>query len=174
MNEFTSLYQLLPDLSTDEYDALKEDIAEHGILVPVEQDDEGQILDGHHRKRIADELGITEVPSVVRTGLTEDQKRDHVLRLNLHRRHLTREQRQEIVSRLRSEGWSTRRIAEKIGVDHSTVVRGLTGGANAPPETVIGADGKSYLANRPPCGNRRAVRAFLSRRSSMLDGTRVM
>ena len=37
-------YQLFPDLSPSEYEALKADIAENGVLVPVEYDEDGNIL----------------------------------------------------------------------------------------------------------------------------------
>jgi ParB-like chromosome segregation protein Spo0J len=50
------LYQVLPDLSDDEYAALKEDVRQHGILVPVEVDEDGQIPDGHNRVRVWSEL----------------------------------------------------------------------------------------------------------------------
>ena len=44
-------YQLL---RPEEYQALRDDIAKRGVLVPVEVDkDSGAILDGHHRSEIA-------------------------------------------------------------------------------------------------------------------------
>lgn len=52
-------YQLLPPLSDEEYAALRADIAERGVLVPIVRDQHGNILDGHHRVRIAEDLGIT-------------------------------------------------------------------------------------------------------------------
>ena len=58
------------------------------MLVPVELDEAGHVLDGHHRLRAAAELGLALVPTLVRTGLSEDAKREHALRLNLLRRHL--------------------------------------------------------------------------------------
>jgi ParB-like chromosome segregation protein Spo0J len=86
--EALAAYQILPPLGADEYAALKADIARHGVLVPVELDAAGHVLDGHHRLRAAHELGIAELPTLVRTGLSEDAKREHALRLNLLRRHL--------------------------------------------------------------------------------------
>lgn len=145
-------YQLLPDLSTEEYEGLKAHIAEHGVLVPVEYDDDGNILDGHHRLRACGELGITDWPSIIRPGLTEDEKRDHVLALNLERRHLTREQRQEVVAKLRAEGWSYRRIGERLGVSVGTVHADTDGevfSSEHLPAVVTGADGKTYPATRP-------------------------
>lgn len=81
-------YQLLPDLPADDYARLKADIAQRGVLVPVELDEHGNVLDGHHRVKIADELGI-EYPTVTRIGLAEHEKRLHAVSLNLARRHLT-------------------------------------------------------------------------------------
>ena len=80
-------YQLFAPLKPDEYSALKADIQDRGVLVPVEVDEHGTILDGHHRVQIADELGI-EYPTIKREGWSVREKRRHVLKLNLARRHL--------------------------------------------------------------------------------------
>lgn len=80
-------YQLFDALRPEEYEALKADIAKRGVMVPVELDDDGNVLDGHHRLMIADSLGI-DCPRVVRHFATEQEKREHVLKLNLLRRHL--------------------------------------------------------------------------------------
>lgn len=70
-SESVTGYQLLPDLSDDEYDELKADIAERGVMVAVEYDGDGNLLDGHHRERACHELGIADYPSVVRYGLSK-------------------------------------------------------------------------------------------------------
>ncbi len=101
----------MPDLSEDEFAELKADICERGVLVPVEYDELGNILDGHHRVRACQELGIADWPRLVRAGMTDDEKAEHALTLNLARRHLSREQRQELVATLRQRGWSLRRRA---------------------------------------------------------------
>ncbi len=49
-------YQLFNPLSAEEYAALEADIAKRGVLVAVEQDQQGNILDGHHRVEIAEKL----------------------------------------------------------------------------------------------------------------------
>ena len=91
-------YQLLPALSETEYAALRESIAEHGIRVPIEVDEDGNILDGHHRAAIAEELGI-DCPQVVVSNFdTETAKRTVALLLNLSRRHLTRQQKREVIA----------------------------------------------------------------------------
>ena len=80
-------YQFLPPLSDEEYSALRADIAARGILIPIEFDEDGAILDGHHRAQIAVELGI-EAPTITRRFASEGQKREHVIKMNLARRHL--------------------------------------------------------------------------------------
>lgn len=80
-------YQLFEALRAEEYEALKADIAKRGVMVPVELDEDGNILDGHHRVQIATELGIG-YRTIKREGLSEQEKTEHVLKLNLLRRHL--------------------------------------------------------------------------------------
>lgn len=142
-------YQLFPNLTADEFDALAADIRERGVMVPVEVDEEGNTLDGHHRVMIADSLGI-EYPKVVRDGWSEEQKLTHVIALNAHRRHLTIEQRAEVVTRLRKEGKSLRSIAGALGVDEKTVRNDLSiADLSAMPERIETSDGRSYPASRP-------------------------
>jgi DNA-binding CsgD family transcriptional regulator len=125
-------YQLFPPLSVDERSALRQDIAARGVLIPVEVDDEGIVMDGHHRVEIADELGI-EYPVVVRSGMTEAEKLEHIFALNYARRSLSKDDRQTVIAVCRKRGMSLRAIAAVVGVDHETVRRDLAG-ANAPPE----------------------------------------
>ena len=51
-------YQVMPSLSDAEYESLKSDIAAHGVLVPVEYDEDGNVLDGFHRIKACKEIGI--------------------------------------------------------------------------------------------------------------------
>lgn len=80
-------YQLLDPLRPEELSALRADIQKRGVLVAVEEDEDGNTLDGHHRKQIAAELGI-KCPVKVRRFATEEEKREHVIKLNLARRHM--------------------------------------------------------------------------------------
>jgi len=142
-------YQLLPPLPPSQYEALKADIAERGVLVPVELDETGAVLDGHHRLRAYRELRaagvrVPQYPRVLRHLRSEEAKVAHALRLNLSRRHLGRAERAEVVAGLRQRGWSLRRIGELLGVSHATVRRDLAGGTDEPPALVEGSDGKRY------------------------------
>lgn len=144
-------YQVMPPLTPAEYEALRADIRLRGVLVPVEIDAEtGAILDGHHRVRACEDLGIRNFPRVVRSGLTHEQRIAHALALNLNRRHLDPQARAAAVAALRAQGWSTRRIARETHLSQSTVVRDLHSGDPAgSPALVTGADGKRYAARRP-------------------------
>jgi N6-adenosine-specific RNA methylase IME4 len=118
-----SPFQVMPPLSADEYEALKADIAARGVMVPVEYDEFGAVLDGHHRLQICEELGISQWPRLIRHGLSDHEKRRHARRLNLDRRHLdTAARRKLIEDDLRDEPEaSNRKIASGLGVDHKTV-----------------------------------------------------
>lgn len=151
MQQNTIYEDLLPCLSEGEFEALKADIAVRGVQVPVEYDEHGNILDGHHRVRACRELGIKDWPRIVRVGMTDEEKIEHALALNLTRRHLSREQRQELVTRLRQRGLSLRRIAELLGVSEFTVHRELSGVRFITPENTpeaTGSDGKTYPARQ--------------------------
>lgn len=80
-------YQLFDPLTAEEYAALKADIQKRGIQIPVEKDESGNTLDGHHREQIAAELGI-KCPTVTRRFKSEQENREHVIKINLARRHL--------------------------------------------------------------------------------------
>jgi len=125
-------------------------ILQNRVLVPIEVDEQGNILDGHHRFRICEEEGIREYPFIIRAGLTEEQKRAHVLTLNHDRRHLTAEERDELLRADREAGMSLRMVAEKHGVSHQTVANAAAGVKSLTPDAKVkGKDGKSYPARRP-------------------------
>ncbi|WP_370291531.1 ParB N-terminal domain-containing protein [Nocardioides sp.] len=116
------LFQFLPRLADDEYAALEKSIQEHGIQVPIVVDENASVIDGHHRKEIADRLGI-DCPRRTAADLTDEQKRTLALSLNLDRRHLTREQKRALVlaSIKADPHLSDRQHAERTGADHKTV-----------------------------------------------------
>lgn len=114
-------YQVMPDLTPLEYEALKADIAQRGVLVAVEMDEAGELLDGHHRVRAWNELraegvDVPEYPRMVRKGMSEEQKRNHARSLNVLRRQLTRDQRDEVMRAMRADGATYQEIAAAVGV----------------------------------------------------------
>ena len=49
---------LVPEMSAEDYESFKHIIKEHGLLVKIIVNQRGVILDGHHRFRACQELGI--------------------------------------------------------------------------------------------------------------------
>lgn len=150
--------------------ALRASIERFGVLVPALQDQEGHLLDGHHRTRIAEELGVP-CPMTTVTVRQDADRLEIVRSVNADRRQLTEEQRQEVALVLRREGHSERAIAGALGVPKTTIHRDISqlvqvdqlntravaedessGGAQSPPslpERIVGLSGKSYPARRP-------------------------
>lgn len=142
-------FQVMPALDAATESALRSSIQRFGVLVPVTHDQHGRILDGHHRSRIADELKVKYRIDVVRCA--DDAERHEIARtLNADRRHLSIQQRHEMVADLRREGHSLRAIAGAVGASKDTVARDLaTVSRETVPERVTGRDGKSRPATRP-------------------------
>jgi ParB-like chromosome segregation protein Spo0J len=61
-------FQCFPDLAPWEYEALKASIRRHGVILPVVQDEFGNVIDGHQRRRACRELGILLRPLLPRPG----------------------------------------------------------------------------------------------------------
>ncbi|HEU4568897.1 MAG TPA: ParB N-terminal domain-containing protein [Marmoricola sp.] len=88
-------YQLFDALPAHIEDALRASIERFGVLVPVVKDQHGNIIDGHHRARIAEPLGAPYRVDVVQVA-DEDEAREIARTLNADRRQLTEEQRRRI------------------------------------------------------------------------------
>jgi len=122
----TPYSKLLPPLKTSEHEALAADIAMHGVLHPVVIDEDGNILDGHHRYAIC-----KDAPTVTVPGLSEDEKQAYTIRANLARRNLSSEQtkqvsktQREIAKRLResdAQRWTQEAVGVLLGVARQTV-----------------------------------------------------
>ena len=145
----------LPPLPPEQYAALRDNIAVNGVLVPILVDGDGPvrlIIDGDHRKRIADELGY-ECPEIAKHGLSDQEKRTLARALNLARRQLDQASKRAIVAdQLReTPGRSNRWVGKQLGVHHATVAAvraGLEGtGQIIQLERTLGADNKSRPAS---------------------------
>ena len=76
-------------MGDEEYQELKEDIAERGIRHPLELDLEGRVICGSQRLRALKELNVEIVDVEVVDLETEDEIVKHLIKDNLLRRHLT-------------------------------------------------------------------------------------
>lgn len=152
----TGPYQVCPGMTPAQFDDLKLDIAERGVLTPIDVDGEGRILDGHHRIRACRELGITTYPLFVRTGLCDDiEKRTYARKVNTLRRQLTRAQLRDLIAgQLRdTPQWADARIARALGTTDKTVRatrRRLEATSEIPRLTTFeGTDGKTRPSTQP-------------------------
>ena len=146
----------LPPLSFEDHSALKDNIAVNGVLVPILVDTDGpkrRIIDGVHRKQIADDLGY-DCPEHVCPNLDEAELRTLARALNLARRQLTQEQKRHLIAdQLRETAErSNRWVGKQLGVHHATVasVRAdlhSTGQVDQLDRT-LGSDGKFRPAFR--------------------------
>jgi ParB-like chromosome segregation protein Spo0J len=134
----------LPEIDHDLRERLKEEIRRWGrVLVPIVVDEHDRIIDGEIRQQLAQELGIKDIPRVIVPGLTEEEKHDLRLVLNIYRRHLNREQVRQWVAweLIVHPDHSDRKVAAKIGVSPTTVgkVRATVQVGQSAPR--LGADG---------------------------------
>lgn len=177
----TEPFQLFDALPAHIEDALRASIDRFGVLVPVTVDQHGAMLDGHHRARIADELGV-HYDRLVRDCTDDDERREIARTLNSDRRQLSEEQRLSVTKALREQGHTLRAIAGALGVSKSTVANDVaqlsSDGQLNQPERVKSLDGKSRPARRPQVYARdereqkQAQQALIATSFTMPDGVR--
>lgn len=107
-------------MNESEFASLRADMRDHGYDAdsPVVLY-EGRILDGRNRH----EAALAEGLAPVYRDYNGDQPLEYVVRHNLKRRHLTREQRDEVIRKLRAQGMTLQAVADSVGVSHMTVQR---------------------------------------------------
>jgi ParB-like chromosome segregation protein Spo0J len=111
--------ELLPEMTEDEYRALVEDMREHGQRHPIIVDESGVILDGRHRWRACQKLGVE--PQVRQFEGDDAAKLALILSENFHRRHMTKGQRAMVMALLRPEakmgrGSDEEKVARNVGL----------------------------------------------------------
>jgi|SRR6516162_2194317 hypothetical protein len=99
--EHHSLANLFPEMSKEEFTALKEDIRANGLRVPIVVY-LNQILDGRHRHRAMVDIGrpLTEKDVIEWKPTGSDTPAKYVISQNVARRHLTESQRAIIAAEL--------------------------------------------------------------------------
>jgi ParB-like chromosome segregation protein Spo0J len=118
---------MFPLMEGAEFDDLVADIKKNGLqewIVTYQ----GMVLDGRNRYRACLEAGVEphDEPLVNRTGIeNDDTARAYVISANLHRRHLTAEQKREAIEKLlrAKPETSNNAIAKQVKVDDKTVAK---------------------------------------------------
>jgi hypothetical protein len=90
---------LLPPLSPDEFESLKQSIKQNGQRLPIIVNNQGIILDGHHRFRACQELGIEPKYTITTEEFSDKKLLDEtlfVMDCNLPRRNLNNFQKAEL------------------------------------------------------------------------------
>jgi ParB-like chromosome segregation protein Spo0J len=90
---------LFPEMTHNEYQSLKEDIRKNGLRSPIVFW-RGQLIDGRHRIKACEELGIDWNFYAEETGADKDPVTE-ALSLNLHRRHLSPSQLAMVADKVR-------------------------------------------------------------------------
>ncbi len=129
--EFHPLADLFPLMAEDseEFLALVEDIRRYGQVDRIVLY-EGKVLDGRNRFRAT--LIAGKEPKFRPVSYTEGWPREKaaafVWSKNWPRRHLSREQRDEVIRKLRADGMTIEGIAAKVGTGRGTVERAIKAG----------------------------------------------
>ena len=121
-------YELLPPLSTEEFDALKADIKANGVQVPVVVDEDGEVLDGHHRLKCD-----KKAPRRVIEGMTEGEKLAYVYGANNRRRNLSPAEKKALGKAMKAtaelllaEGKTQLQVGKLLGVLQQRVAEWFT------------------------------------------------
>ncbi len=163
---------LFPMMLPDELRALGEDIKKNGLAEPIKLVrgsggvNDNLIIDGRNRLAAMEAVGLPVLTddgrlnwNVVRTADVRGiEPIDYVLSINVHRRHLTAEQRRDLIAKVlkaKPEA-SNRQIAKQVKADHKTVgevrkAKEATGEIPQLPKTV-GADGRARKASPQRAG----------------------
>jgi ParB-like chromosome segregation protein Spo0J len=174
-------YQLFDALDPVTEAALRASIVKFGVLVPVVTDQHGNVIDGHHRMRLAEAEQVA-----YRTEVIEVESPEHAtelaLTLNADRRQLTRDQRREVVAHLRELGHSFRAIGNALGVSVATAhadASTVQDRTVAVPDRIVGLDGRSRPSKMPKreSGAKAQQKELFkdrNRRSATVDDARTM
>jgi len=189
--------QFFQELPPAEYEALKKDIDERGVMVPIIATPAGVILSGHRRARISRELGRLNVPvQFVKGELNASQEREFLIKDNLLRRHLGPDEKRALIIALYGDeidqdrrGGDRRSKSVKSKVQSEPLIRDNTpeplpvrieretgGAVTAGTSKRIIADirkertGKAIKTPPPPPDRLKIIKSYLAKIVRTLDG----
>ena len=120
-----SRYQPRQTFEPEKLEELKRSVKRHGIIQPVIVRPVAhgiyELVAGERRWRAAKELGLAEVPAIIR-ALDEQQTMEHSLIENLQREDLNPLEEAQALARLLSEfNYTQEQVADAVGKERSTV-----------------------------------------------------
>jgi hypothetical protein len=154
---------LLRPLTPAEFAGLDASIAKRRVLERITTYDSrtfGQrcVINGASRLRIAADRGLSAIPTCHRGEICDEEAHEQALELNTVGRHLSpseiaelRQKRNAEIVEARDEGHeSLRTIAARFHLSEKMIRKILeeAGADRSAPETITGADGKTYSARR--------------------------
>jgi len=154
---------MLPKMSDAEFADLKADIQANGLLQPILRK-QGYVIDGAHRLRACEELGIEPTYE----EFSGDDIISEITSLNLFRRHLSADQRATLVVKMRrdqsakakrrdqnAQGRTREIVAAEAKVSERKARQAIDAVATAPPEIV-----DEIIAGKRPLRRRRKRKPF--------------
>jgi ParB-like chromosome segregation protein Spo0J len=168
------LAELFPMISDDELRELAEDIRKNGMIEPIVLY-EGKILDGRNRFNAAKLVSFPFRRANFRELLCHLDPRAYVISANIKRRHLTAEQKREVIAQLvkADPTKSNRQIAETTKADHKTVgaVReGLEARGEIPhTETTTDTTGRKQKTRKPRTEKQKVQDRYKAKQEELMD-----
>ena len=98
LKENNTFSELVPEMTTHEYDDLVNSIRKQGVRQPIHILSDKTVLDGRHRVRACKEIGINEIQALLHE-LDVTKAVEFVVDTAVERRSLTKEQKIDIVLR---------------------------------------------------------------------------
>jgi ParB-like chromosome segregation protein Spo0J len=176
---------MFPMMSADELKALAEDIRVQGLVhrPVVQRSPNGGfvLIDGRNRLDALELLGLKyeqirrDFPFWVREDVDDDEfAYEYIISANIHRRHLTAEQKRELIAKLvkAQPGKSNRQIAKQTKADHKTVgaVRDKLEARGEIPNvsSVEDTKGRKQQAHKPAKKKRHDVDDYLAEKKARM------
>lgn len=178
-------YQAVPPMADEKYQRLADDIKERGVIQPIITDEAGNILDGHHRAAIAEQVDLDESrkPTFVVLGDLEDdrEKLARAIKTNLLGRDIDQGVKKEAVEQYIETTWTTDEetgalvrleeqdeVADKLGVSQPLV----SGVVNDISHDIIYHDrlkAREYYRDNPDASYREVARQVEASRPTVTE-----
>src|SRR5262245_21985724 len=150
--QFHPLADIFPLMEGEEFDALVADIKANGQCEPITLY-QGKILDGRNRYHayLAGGLPLDQIRcrNLCDGPVSEAEARGYVISANIHRRHLSAEDKRKAIAKLvaAQPEKSDRELAKQAGVSHPTIAKvrraAEATGKALPVEKRVGGDGRA-------------------------------